>query len=65
MNNKTVYIYNVKQANFFFQEGVDLIEIGLGNRGDTYHKFIRDEKCEIAFTKWIDDKENVKVNMYQ
>lgn len=65
MNKKTLYIYNTKQANFFFQEGVELIEIGLGNRGDTYHKFVRDRVCEEAFTKWMDDKENVKTNMYK
>ena len=46
------YIYNFVQAKFFINNGLKVIEIGKGSKGDIYHKFIRDEKSEKVFYEW-------------
>ena len=48
-----IYVYNFQQSLFFIQSGVAPIDIGIGGKGDVYHKFIRDEKLEVVFTEWI------------
>lgn len=51
---KFFYIYNIHQAQFFIEEGLPLIEIGIGyEKGEVYHKFLRDENAEIVFKKWL------------
>lgn len=52
MQNKYFYIYDLKQALFFIQNGGRVLEIAKGNKGDLYHKFPRDEQHEKLFMDW-------------
>lgn len=52
MSQKFFYIYNPHQANFYVLNGLEVIEIGKGNKGDIYVKFLRNEKSEEVFTRW-------------
>ena len=47
------YIYNFSQAQFFIDNGIPLLEIGKGSKGDIYHKFIRDDLSNKVFDKWV------------
>lgn len=38
------FIYNNKQALYFINNGAVLLDIGVGSKGDVFHKFPRDEK---------------------
>ena len=49
---KFFYIYNMRQAQFFINNGLPLLEIGRGYKGDIYHKFLRDERAERVFEMW-------------
>lgn len=51
--NKYFYIYNFEQAQFFIKNGLEVLEIGRGKRGDVYHKFLRDDKANKVFDKWV------------
>ena len=46
------FIYNFRQAEFFIAAGVQLLEIGVGKKGDTYLRFVRDAYCEKVFDEW-------------
>ena len=50
------YIYNYKQALFFLQNGLQVIDIDKGKQNQIYHKFIRDDKAEQIFMKWKQNK---------
>ena len=49
---KYFYIYNYKQALFFIQNGLKVIDIDKGKENQIYHKFIRDDKSEQIFMNW-------------
>ena len=53
---KYIYIYNFKQAMFFINNGLNVIDIARGSKGDVYIKFMRDEECERVFSLWMDRK---------
>jgi len=46
------YIYNYKQAKYFIDNGLKVIDINIGNKNDIYHKFVRDETSEKVFMDW-------------
>lgn len=46
------YIYNFDQVKFFLENNLKIIDIGKGNKGDVYHKFIRDTESEKIFMDW-------------
>jgi hypothetical protein len=52
MKDKYFYIYDLRQALFFIQNGAHLIDIAKGNKGDLFHKFPRDEKHDNLFMAW-------------
>ena len=54
MKDESLYIYNNKQALFFIKHGACLEDIGVGSKGDVYHKFPRNEETEKIFTNWKD-----------
>lgn len=47
-----LYIYNFQQAKFFINNGLKVDEIGKGEKGDVYIRFVRDEDCESVFELW-------------
>jgi hypothetical protein len=51
--NKYFYIYNFEQSQFFIQNGLEVLEIGKGKFGDIFHKFLRDDKANEVFDKWV------------
>ena len=53
---KYFYIYNYKQALFFIQNGLEVLDIDKGKENQIYHKFIRDNKSEQIFFKWKQNK---------
>jgi hypothetical protein len=60
INNKYFFIYNFKQAKYFIDNGLEVLSIGKGNKGDIYHKFLRDEKAEELFLEWAKQSKELK-----
>ena len=54
-----LYIYDVKQNDFFVKQGLIPIEVKKGQTGNVYLKYIRDEKAEQVFNIWK-SKLNIK-----
>ena len=53
MDNKDfLYVYNFKQAKFFANMGLPIIEIGKGKKGDIFLKFMKDEKSAKLYNLW-------------
>lgn len=50
------YIYNPLQASFYLQNNIELIETGLGDKGDIFFKFKDSEELQSIFRKWMDRK---------
>lgn len=49
-----MFIKNLDQANFFLKEGLVPVRFKLENKDKSVAiVFLRDEKCETVFTKWI------------
>lgn len=48
------YIYNMKQANFYIQQGLIPMEVGTGEKQDVYIKFKDSERLQEVFKKWMD-----------
>jgi hypothetical protein len=46
------YIYNLAQAKFFIDSGLKVEEIGVGSKGDVFHRFVRNQEADIVFEKW-------------
>jgi hypothetical protein len=51
---KYFYIYNPIQANFFVLNGIQVLEIGKGSKGNIYVKFPRNVQSEEVFSRWIE-----------
>ena len=56
--NKYFYIYNQRQADFFYKSGLEIIEIGRGKQGDTFIKFEKNEESQKVFTEWMNKKDD-------
>lgn len=56
MSEVYFYIYNFAQAKFFIDNGLSVVDIGKGNKGDIFHKFIRSKESEDIFMKWKQKK---------
>lgn len=55
MRKKRMFIKNLDQANFFLRQGLVPIRFKLENEEKTVAiVFLRDEKCEAVFSKWIE-----------
>lgn len=54
---KYFYIYNVKQAQFFLQNGLMPVDVGIGTEKDVFVKFDRDEQAESIFSQWVNRKQ--------
>jgi hypothetical protein len=52
MEKKDFFIYNPEQTRFFIEHGLIPIFIGTGKKGDSYHRFKRDDEAELVFTLW-------------
>jgi hypothetical protein len=50
------YIYNYKQAKFFIDKGLKVVDIDKGKKDDIYHKFIKNEESEKVFMEWKQNK---------
>lgn len=54
MKIKKMFIKNLDQANFFLKEGLVPVRFKLENKDKSVAiVFLRNEKCETVFTKWI------------
>lgn len=51
---KFYFIYNPHQANFFNMNGVPVLEIGKGKKGDVYVKFPKNKYSEEVFGRWVE-----------
>lgn len=51
-NSKYFYIYNYIQAKYFIDNGLQIVDIGKGSKGDIYHKFVKNEQSEKVFFEW-------------
>lgn len=47
------YIYNMYQANFFIMNGLEVLEIGRGSKGDFYCRFLKTDKSKEVFDRWV------------
>lgn len=49
---KDFYIYNRFQALFYIHSGLTVLEIGVGSKGDIFHRFERNAESERVFAEW-------------
>jgi hypothetical protein len=52
--DKFYYIYNPHQANYFNLNGVPVLEIGKGSKGDIFIKFPKNKQSEEVFGRWVE-----------
>lgn len=50
--DKYFYIYDLKQAKYFIDAGLKVLEIGVGSKGDVFLKFLRYDRSESVCTRW-------------
>lgn len=50
------YIYNTKQNIFYIKNGLVPVDIGTGNKGHAFLKYIKDDKYDEIFKKWCELK---------
>lgn len=62
---KYYFIYDVRQANYYLKNGVELVEVGAGKKGDAYFKFIRNEHTEKVFAEWAKNRDSIIQEMYK
>jgi len=55
-NNEVVFIYNLRQADFYFSKGIIPLNVGVGNKKDTYVKFSKSDELMSAFKEWCNSK---------
>lgn len=53
------YIYNRFQALFYINAGLTVLEIGVGSKGDIFHRFERNAESERVFAEWCAGKGDV------
>lgn len=51
------YIYNMEQANFYLQNGLTPIGVGIGGKNEVFLKFIDGEVLQTVFKKWCARKQ--------
>jgi len=51
-NDKFIYLYNASKANFFIQQGAQIIEIGRSKNGEVYYKFLKNEETSEITNRW-------------
>lgn len=56
MKSRYFYIYNFEQAKFFINNGLKVIDINKGDKGDVYIQFLRDDDAEKVFSLWMNRK---------
>ena len=57
MKNKTMRIFNFKQANYLFQNGCKIINMGYGQKdGKPYVKFVSNSLFEEKMKEWQNRK---------
>lgn len=52
--NKNIYVYNMKQANFYLSKGVMPVGCGVNSVTDRAYIVFDKESCYEAFLEWID-----------
>ena len=55
-NNNFVFIYNMRQAEFYFSKGIMPLSVGVGSKKDTYVKFAKSDELMSAFKEWCSSK---------
>jgi len=55
-NHNVVYIYNLRQAEFYFKKGLIPLSVGIGSKNDTYVKFDKTDSLKSAFIEWCNSK---------
>jgi len=55
-NNNFVFIYNMRQAEFYFSKGIMPLSVGVGSKKDTYVKFAKSDELMSAFKEWCNSK---------
>ena len=51
-NSNFIFLYRPDKANYFLQNGAELVEIGRGNSGNVYFKFVKSEVSLELTNKW-------------
>lgn len=54
MRKNDFYFYNITQCQFFIQNGVPVLDVGKGSKGDIFIKFPRNEQSEEVFSRWVE-----------
>jgi len=55
-NNKFIYIYNLAQAEFYFNKGIAPARVGLSSQKNVFVQFFRNDELRIAFDEWCTRK---------
>jgi len=56
MTNEFVFIYNLRQAEFYFSKNIVPLSVGVGSKNDTYIKFTKSDALKSAFREWCNSK---------
>ena len=55
-NNKFIFIYNLIQAEFYFNKGIAPYRVGLSSQKNVFVQFIKNDELTNAFTDWCNRK---------
>ena len=47
-----IYLYNAAKANFFIQNGAQILEIGRSKNGEVYYKFLKNDQTMNITNRW-------------
>ena len=55
-NNKFIFIYNLIQAEFYFNKGIAPYREGLSSQKNVFVQFLKNDELTNAFTDWCNRK---------
>jgi len=55
-NNKFIFIYNLIQAEFYFNKGIAPYRVGLSSQKNVFVQFLKNDELTNAFTDWCNRK---------
>jgi len=54
--NKFIFIYNLIQAEFYFNKGIAPYRVGLSSQKNVFVQFLKTDELTNAFTDWCNRK---------
>lgn len=51
-----IYVYDFKQADFYFSKGILPVKIGISTKKNVYIKFLKTDELKSAYDEWMTHK---------